>query len=226
MRLEKLLRELSAEREDIAEAMAFALEHAEAAEEVVRVIAESLTLPETAIQLKVARLYLVSDILHNSSAPVPKASQYRKYFESTLPAIFASLNEKYRSISGRITALGMKEQITRVLRTWEVWSVYPQPFIHKLEQAFFSSGKEAPAAAPPAQAAGAADDDDDDDVDGVPLGAPLQPSAVSGAVSGAVDDDDDDLDGVPLDASALAGQKRDREGYDPTAPPSKWNRPD
>lgn len=38
--------------------------------QVVEVLTESLTLKETPIPTKVARLMLVSDVLHNSSAPV------------------------------------------------------------------------------------------------------------------------------------------------------------
>ncbi|GAB2214779.1 hypothetical protein Droror1_Dr00019142 [Drosera rotundifolia] len=44
--------------------------------EVVEVLAESLTLKETLIPTEVVRLMLVSDILHNSSAPVKNASAY------------------------------------------------------------------------------------------------------------------------------------------------------
>ena len=40
---------------------------------------------------QVARLFLVSDILHNSTAPVRNASRYRSLLEDTLPDIFQSL---------------------------------------------------------------------------------------------------------------------------------------
>jgi len=46
--------------------MGFALDYAEYASDIVEVLVESLTLPETPISMKIARLYLVSDILHNS----------------------------------------------------------------------------------------------------------------------------------------------------------------
>uniref|UniRef100_A0A8C7L8N4 Zgc:163098 n=1 Tax=Oncorhynchus kisutch TaxID=8019 RepID=A0A8C7L8N4_ONCKI len=81
-RLEMLLRGLTPRREDIGDAMLFCLERAEAAEEVVGSIAESLSLLQTPLQKKIARLYLVSDILYNSCAKVANASYYRKYWIS------------------------------------------------------------------------------------------------------------------------------------------------
>lgn len=76
--------------------------------QVVEVLTESLTLKETPIPTKVARLMLVSDVLHNSSAPVKNASAYRTKFEATLPDIMESFNDLYRSITGRITAEALK----------------------------------------------------------------------------------------------------------------------
>jgi len=62
-----------------------------AATEVVEVLSDALTLSETPIPLKVARLFLVSDILHNSTAPVRNASRYRSRLEEHLPDVFESL---------------------------------------------------------------------------------------------------------------------------------------
>jgi U2-associated protein SR140 len=76
--------------------------------QVVEVLTESLTLKETPIPTKVARLMLVSDVLHNSSAPVKNASAYRTGFEAWLPDIMESFNDLYRNITGRITAEALK----------------------------------------------------------------------------------------------------------------------
>jgi U2-associated protein SR140 len=105
---EDMLRALTLERSQIREAMGFALNNSEAAGEVVEVLTESLTLKETPIPTKVARLMLVSDILHNSSAPVKNASAYRTGFEAWLPDIMESFNDLYRNITGRITAEALK----------------------------------------------------------------------------------------------------------------------
>lgn len=67
-----------------------------------------MTLKETAVPIKVARLMLVSDILHNSSTPVKNASAFRTKFEASLPDVMESFNDLYRSITGRITAEALK----------------------------------------------------------------------------------------------------------------------
>lgn len=77
----------------------------------MEVLTESLTLKETPIPSKVARLMLVSDVLHNSSAPVKNASAYRTLFEARLPDIMESFNDLYRNITGRITAEALKVKI-------------------------------------------------------------------------------------------------------------------
>ena len=74
---EGLLQQLSISREVIVQAMGLALDHADAAEEVVGVLRDSLLLAATPFPVKVARLYLVSDVLHNSGAHVKNASNYR-----------------------------------------------------------------------------------------------------------------------------------------------------
>eukprot|EP01119_Soliformovum_irregulare_P012497 TRINITY_DN3248_c0_g3_i5.p1 TRINITY_DN3248_c0_g3~~TRINITY_DN3248_c0_g3_i5.p1 ORF type:complete len:396 (+),score=100.47 TRINITY_DN3248_c0_g3_i5:694-1881(+) len=154
--MDSALQHLTIERKSIRDAMAYALEHADSSAEVVRMISESMHQKEAAVSGKVARLYLVSDILYNSSAPVPNASSYRNRFEEKLPDMFSHLGEVYRNTGGRMTAQNLKEQVLRVLRVWEGWSLYPQPYLTQLNQSF-SSATEAPQ---PAQ---------DEDVDGVPL---------------------------------------------------------
>lgn len=97
-----MLRKLTFERGVIAKTMAFAIDHSDAADEVlckinqlkfcfikhrhyfnalfiqiVEIICKTLMIKETPIPTKVARLYLVSDILHNSSVSVPNAWKFR-----------------------------------------------------------------------------------------------------------------------------------------------------
>ena len=77
-RLEDLIRHLTPERSKIADAMIFCIEHADAADEICDCISESLQNPETAIHKKIARIYLVSDILNNCTVKVQNASFFRK----------------------------------------------------------------------------------------------------------------------------------------------------
>ncbi|KAL4296805.1 hypothetical protein GQ457_12G019790 [Hibiscus cannabinus] len=137
---EDMLRALTLERCQIKEAMGFALDNADAAGEVVEVLTESLTLKETPIPTKVARLMLVSDILHNSSAPVKNASAYRTKFEATLPDIMESFNDLYRSVTGRITAEALKERILKVLQVWSDWFLFSDAYVNGLRATFLRSG--------------------------------------------------------------------------------------
>uniref|UniRef100_A0A1D1YSZ1 U2 snRNP-associated SURP motif-containing protein n=2 Tax=Anthurium amnicola TaxID=1678845 RepID=A0A1D1YSZ1_9ARAE len=137
---EDMLRGLTLERSQIKEAMGFALDNADAAGEIVEVLTESLTLKETPIPTKVARLMLVSDILHNSSAPVKNASAYRTKFEGTLPDIMESFNDLYRSITGRITAEALKERVLKVLQVWSDWFLFSDAYVNGLRATFVRSG--------------------------------------------------------------------------------------
>lgn len=65
-RLEAMLRVMSGKRAEIARAMEFAVKRAEAADEVAEIVCQSLKLDNTPVPRKLARLHLVSDILHNS----------------------------------------------------------------------------------------------------------------------------------------------------------------
>ena len=62
-------------------------------------LSDALSLPETPVPVKVARLLLVSDVLHNSTAPVRNASRYRSLLEAALPDIFESLQVRNRLLS-------------------------------------------------------------------------------------------------------------------------------
>lgn len=76
-RLEDLIRHLTPERSKIGDCMIFCIEHAEAADEICECIEESVSSNKTLISKKIARLYLVSDILHNCTVKVSNASFYR-----------------------------------------------------------------------------------------------------------------------------------------------------
>ncbi|XP_022638607.1 protein RRC1 isoform X4 [Vigna radiata var. radiata] len=137
---EDMLRALTLERSQIKEAMGFSLDNADAAGEIVEVLTESLTLKETPIPTKIARLMLVSDILHNSSAPVRNASAYRTKFEATLPDIMESFNDLYRSIMGRITAEALKERVLKVLQVWADWFLFSDSYVNGLRATFLRPG--------------------------------------------------------------------------------------
>uniref|UniRef100_A0A8C5D6R4 Zgc:163098 n=1 Tax=Gadus morhua TaxID=8049 RepID=A0A8C5D6R4_GADMO len=192
-RLEGLLRELGPRRGEVAEAMAFCVERAEAAEEVVLLISESLSMLHTPLQKKISRLYLVSDILYNSCAKVAGASYFRKYFESKLLQIFGDLHAAYKNIQGRLQAEQFKQKVMGCFRAWEDWAIYPEAYLLHLQNVFLGFTKAAEETGSPP------------DLDGAPLEGPLLDGEVLDELDGAPlvwDPLDgvpvDDIDGVPL----------------------------
>ncbi|KAJ0059542.1 hypothetical protein NL108_001900 [Boleophthalmus pectinirostris] len=230
-KLEEMLRGLTPRRGDVGEAMLFCLNHAEAAEEIVECIAESLSILKTPLPKKIARLYLVSDVLYNSSAKVANASYYRKYFESKLCQIFSDLNATYKTIQGHLQSENFKQRVMSCFRAWEEWAVYPDPFLIKLQNIFLglvnlSSEKETAALLPESEAADDVDGapivdymDTVEDVDGMPIdGAPIDGAPLDGAPLDDLDGvpirhAEDDIDGIPFDQSKEAAFK---------VAPSKW----
>ncbi|KAH3814501.1 hypothetical protein DPMN_143003, partial [Dreissena polymorpha] len=135
-RLEDMLRELTPERPKIGEAMVWCLDHADSAEEVVDCIAEALSILQTPLPKKIARLFLVSDILFNSSAKVPNASFYRRQFQRKLPEIFQDVHETYDNIDGKLKAEQFKQKVMLCFRAWEDWTVYPNDYLITLQNIF------------------------------------------------------------------------------------------
>eukprot|EP01138_Halocafeteria_seosinensis_P000255 gb/GECG01000261.1/.p1 GENE.gb/GECG01000261.1/~~gb/GECG01000261.1/.p1 ORF type:complete len:1036 (+),score=168.71 gb/GECG01000261.1/:1-3108(+) len=130
------LRRVSLQRDSICDAMVWALEHASKARSIVDMIRQSMTKRTAPAPTKVARLYLLNDILHNSTASVRNASVYRNAIEDILPVAFEELGWTLRKLykyAGRITAEAMKNRIQRVLRRWESIGVFPPLFLHGLE---------------------------------------------------------------------------------------------
>ncbi|KAL5279563.1 U2SURP family protein [Megaselia abdita] len=236
-RFEDLIRHLTPERAKIADVMIFCIEHAEAADEICECIAESLSNPETQLSKKIARFYLISDILHNCTVKVSNASFFRRAIEKQLEDIAESLNVSLSSMESRLKSEGFKSRVLQVFRAWEEWAVYPKDLLYKLKSTFlgkpYLEKKEEPEDIDGAPLSG--DEKDDEDLDGVPLdGAALLKSAMLRGLSEQapktptttrIDSiisnyDDDDIDGVPLDddIDGIPIDSKDLKGFIP----SKW----
>jgi U2-associated protein SR140 len=63
----------------------------------------------------VARLFLVSDLLHNSAAPVKHASTYRTLLQAKLPKIVDHFNAVLRNPDlGRMTSRNFEDRVMQV----------------------------------------------------------------------------------------------------------------
>eukprot|EP00795_Rhopilema_esculentum_P016431 gene16431-7840_t len=188
-KLEDLLRTVTSDRRKVGELMVWSLDHADFADEIVECITESLSLLETPIPTKIARLYVVSDILHNSSAKIHHASHFRRGFENKLSEVMEHLRSALVSASSKSTAEKFRKQVLSCLAAWQDWSLYPPGFLIKLQNTFVGLS-----------------DKKKDEIDGFPLakdqdidGHPVGKDDVDGIP---IDDQDNNLDGFPLSKGA------------------------
>lgn len=138
-----MLRKLNLERGLLGKIMVFCIDHAHAADEIIDVITKSLLIAATPIfPVKMARLYLLSDILHNSGTPVPNAWKYRSGFERCLEEIFAHLGVVRRGIERKLRQEQMKRAVMNLLDVWDNWIVFPAEFVEQLRQKFLEEKRE------------------------------------------------------------------------------------
>ncbi|KAJ3132651.1 U2 snRNP-associated SURP domain-containing protein, partial [Irineochytrium annulatum] len=145
LKLEAKIRSATLTRVSIATAMLFCLDHADAADEIAETLARSLTLPATPIfPTKIARLYLLSDVLHNSGAPnVPNAWRFRNAVERHLPTVFRHLGVVWGGIGARLRAEQMRRLVFAVVSVWERWMVFSTDFTQGLRDVFMEGRERA-----------------------------------------------------------------------------------
>lgn len=130
--LKDLLQKLDPIKANIGSTMMFCINNSFAAKEIIDSICDSLLILETPFQKKLARLYLVSDVLNNCSAPVSNASYYRQGFQSKLEIVFEHFKEYLANIQDRQEADKFKQRTLSVLGAWKEWAVYEDEFLIKL----------------------------------------------------------------------------------------------
>ena len=119
--------------------MIFSIEHAESAEEICQCIKESLSNPKTSLTKKIARLYVISDVLHNCATKGMNAIGYRKGFKAHLPAIFQEIHFGYQTACAEeigSMAESFKQRVMACFRAWEDWGIYPNEFLIRLQNIF------------------------------------------------------------------------------------------
>mmetsp|Transcript_8833 Transcript_8833/g.15985 ORF Transcript_8833/g.15985 Transcript_8833/m.15985 type:complete len:604 (+) Transcript_8833:322-2133(+) len=134
---DEMLREkLCASQESICEVMAFAFDKSGSAKEISELLRDALLESGNGISVdtRIARLFLLSDILFNSQQPgVRNAFQYRDAIEAMSPDVFQSLG---RHGGGRMTKNKLRKAVSSVLSAWTNWSVYNSTFMDELEGKF------------------------------------------------------------------------------------------
>ena len=112
----------------------------------------------TPVGQKIARLFVVSDVLHNSSASVRNASQYRTRIEEKLPDVFESFRsvrtslhdkkdvqetvKKHKTVERPLLSCSpcrLSRYVLRILRTWRNWYVFSDDYLNGLQSTFLAS---------------------------------------------------------------------------------------
>ncbi|XP_008178793.1 U2 snRNP-associated SURP motif-containing protein isoform X1 [Acyrthosiphon pisum] len=205
-RFEDLIRNMTPERLKVAEVMVFCVEHSDAVEEICDCIQESLSNATTALHKKIARLYLISDVLHNCSLKVINATQFRRGFETRLIPIMEEALKTYKSLDSQSQADGFKHRIMQIFRAWEDWDIYPKEFLFRCQNTFLGlSINDIPQELINSREelqynTNSKSIDESENIDGAPLSEPENL-------------DNEDLDGIPLDGATLL-----KHAYDDTPP--------
>lgn len=143
-KMQRLMESLvTTSRSQIRKLMGFSIDHSESAPYLVEMISNHLYKDNIPIQSSLAHLYLIHDILHNSSLV---SNQYihlfRTSFEYTLPKIFKSLYHKLEDIVGIIRKQNFKDNILKVLNIWEDSLIYTKHFVDNLRKLFLFGGEQ------------------------------------------------------------------------------------
>uniref|UniRef100_A0A7S4RUJ3 CID domain-containing protein n=1 Tax=Alexandrium monilatum TaxID=311494 RepID=A0A7S4RUJ3_9DINO len=137
--LARLLAALTPKVCTLLEAMCWCLDKAECAVQIAHELVEALQEADLTLAERVVRLYLISDVVHNSGSVIAMANAwcYRREFEAQLPEAFERLHAAYRGEDSRMVAERAGEQVSRILRSWQVRAVFSPQFIKGLEVSFF-----------------------------------------------------------------------------------------
>ncbi|EYB83500.1 hypothetical protein Y032_0334g2840 [Ancylostoma ceylanicum] len=136
-KLEQLLRELTPESDSIGYAMVWCADHATCAREICECIYESLTIDETPLHKKIARLYLISDLLANAaSRGVRDVFYFRQYFGDLLTKIFSALGRTLRNISARLKAEQFKQRVMSCFRYVSI-GIEVYYYVERLQSHFY-----------------------------------------------------------------------------------------
>jgi len=148
--LARLLRNSSTRAVDISDAMIWCLDNADCSVEISKSLVDGLVEEGLALQARLSRLLLISDVAHNSGSAIANAAWcYRREFEAQLPVAFERLRIAYRAECSHLAAQRVAEQVYSVLQSWQNRAIFTAQYVKGLEAAFFRDVLSADAVAPP-----------------------------------------------------------------------------
>ncbi|CAE6933103.1 unnamed protein product [Symbiodinium sp. CCMP2592] len=120
--------------------MIYCMDCAESAPMLSRALAKSLEEPELTIDAGLARIFLISDILHNSALSSSRgATRYRSNLQELLPGACEQFGFWLRGKGRQSLRQSRSEAAVRqVLDCWRDWSIFPPLFPAGLEALLFA----------------------------------------------------------------------------------------
>jgi len=120
--------------------MAFCLDNAEYAAPLARRLATALNEPGLKTHSVIARLYLISDVLVNSSSSKQGASKYLTSFQDLLPEAFEQMGrEWFRRLESLLERSNVEQKVRGVLAAWRGSDAMPPLFTRGLEALVFAA---------------------------------------------------------------------------------------
>jgi len=127
---------LCTSRKAICAAMAFCFEHSGCSTQIGKMLRDLLLDKQCSVEIRVSRIYLLSDILFNSQQPgVKNAFRYRDAIEKMAPSVFNDLGQHDKTM-GRMRRQKLQVAVHSVLSAWTNWSVFDTSFLSELEARF------------------------------------------------------------------------------------------
>ncbi|GAB5372477.1 hypothetical protein AAMO2058_001669100 [Amorphochlora amoebiformis] len=132
-----ILRELRVSRNSILNGMVFILDRSQHAEDIAKILVESITLRSSLLSVRVARLYLLSDVLYNdvlynTSALDLDSSPFRDELRPKLRTVFGSFGKGLYRETREDVRLQEYCRIRKVIDAWSLWSLFPQEELEEL----------------------------------------------------------------------------------------------
>ena len=113
--------------------MGFCLDNSKFSYHISLEIQKKIKSSKSNVPLKISLLFLISDILSNSSR-ISGCSSFKVHLQSFLISIFESLRVTFSTISGRVSSSQFMDRVTRVLKVWDHWNIFPLEFINTLKE--------------------------------------------------------------------------------------------
>ena len=132
--LKSLLGKLTVRNADVRACMVFCLDHSFAAQECSQIILAAFEgVDSNDASRKVAFLYLISDLLFNSSAPARNAFMFRSIFSSKITSIIESFSV-WMKLEGRLIEDMVRTRVKNILRAWEFFMLFSKDVLVEMRR--------------------------------------------------------------------------------------------